>query len=89
MTTAEEASTMKAQVGDRLLPGDNPDHVGLIIGLREADGSPPYVVKWLDTGHIALVFPGQYARIMHASDPGRGSTGMAKTESQAPYSGRP
>ncbi len=65
--TAEEASDMKAKVGDRLLPDENPDHVGLVIGLREADGSPPYVVKWLDTGHIALVFPGQYARIVQGS----------------------
>jgi hypothetical protein len=40
---------VKAHVGHRSLAGENSSQAGLIIGLREADGSPPYVVKWLDT----------------------------------------
>jgi hypothetical protein len=39
-------------------PLGDPRRVGVIIGLRNADGSPPYVVKWLGGGHIAVVFPG-------------------------------
>jgi hypothetical protein len=58
---------MKADVGDRLVPDGNRDRMGVIIGLRNADGSPPYVVKWLGDGHIALVFPGPYTRIVRGS----------------------
>jgi hypothetical protein len=57
---------MKAQVGDRLIPDGDTDRIGLVIGLRNADGSPPYVIKWLSGGHIALVSPGPYARILPA-----------------------
>ena len=57
---------MRAQIGDRLVPDSDSDRVGVVIGLRNADGSPPYVVKWLNTGHIAMVFPGPYARILPA-----------------------
>jgi hypothetical protein len=56
---------MKADVGDLLVPDDGDrDRIGVIIGLRNADGSPPYVVRWLSDGHIALVFPGPYTRIV-------------------------
>lgn len=57
---------MRAQIGDRLIPDGDADRIGLVIGLQKADGSPPYVIKWLSSGHIALVFPGPYARILHA-----------------------
>ena len=67
---------MRAQVGDRLIQDGDPDRIGVVIGLRNADGSPPYVVKWLTGGHIALVFPGPYARIVHA-DPVNGAAESA------------
>lgn len=57
---------MKAQVGDRLVIAGDDDRVGLVIGLRHPDGSPPYVIRWLNGGHVALVFPSQYARIVPA-----------------------
>ncbi len=60
---------MEAQVGDRLVPDGDHHRVGLIIGMHNADGSPPYVVKWLSDGHIALVFPGPYTRVMRGSPP--------------------
>jgi len=55
---------MKAQVGDRLVPDGDARRAGVIIGLRNADGSPPYIVKWLSSGHVALVFPGPYTRVI-------------------------
>lgn len=55
---------MRAQVGDRLVPDGDDSRSGLIIGLEHEDGSPPYVVRWLADGHIALVYPGPYARIV-------------------------
>jgi len=58
---------MKARVGDRLLPDGEQRRAGVIIGLRNADGSPPYVVKWLSDGHIALVSPGPYTKIIRGA----------------------
>ena len=58
---------MKADVGDRLIlegthVGDR-RRIGLVLELRHTDGSPPYLVRWLDNDHEALVFPGSDARI--------------------------
>ena len=58
---------MHARVGDRLVVGH--DRVGIVIGVPAADGSPPYVVKWLKGGNIALVQPDQYSRIVPAGQP--------------------
>jgi hypothetical protein len=57
---------MYAEVGDRLVVGGDPARTGLIIGVPHADGTPPYVVRWLATGHIAMVMPGEYARVLRA-----------------------
>jgi hypothetical protein len=38
---------------------------GEIIGVRHADGTPPYVVRWEDTGHESLVYPGPDAMVHH------------------------
>jgi hypothetical protein len=60
---------MKAAVGDRLVvegahQGDT-RRVGVIIGLRHDDGTPPYVVRWLEDDHETLVFPGPDAHVEH------------------------
>jgi hypothetical protein len=58
---------MKAKVGDRLvLEGTHVGDArrcGVIAALRHDDGTPPYVVRWLDDDHEGLVFPGPDARI--------------------------
>jgi Domain of unknown function (DUF1918) len=58
---------MIAHVGDRLvLEGTHvgqPRRIGVITEVRHDDGTPPYVVRWLDDGHEALVFPGPDARV--------------------------
>lgn len=61
---------MRAHVGDRLMPDGDATRVGVVIGLQNSDGSPPYVVKWLSDGHIALVLPGPYARLVRGERPG-------------------
>ena len=58
---------MRAKIGDRLVlegthVGDRRRY-GVVIGLKHLDGGPPYVVRWLDTGREALVFPGPDSRI--------------------------
>jgi uncharacterized protein DUF1918 len=59
---------MKAKVGDWLvIKGttiDRPDQRGLITEVHSSDGSPPYVVRWLDTDHVATVFPGPDAVVV-------------------------
>jgi hypothetical protein len=66
---------MYAEVGDRLIVSGDPDRVGLIIALPHADGTPPYVIKWQATGHIAMVSPGPFGRILRAGHP-VGSAGL-------------
>ena len=60
---------MRASIGDRLivhgLHVDDPVRDAEILEVRGADGGPPYVVRWSDTGHEALVFPGPDAVVHH------------------------
>ncbi len=67
---AREVAAMRAGVGDRLLPDGEPRRTGLIIGVQNADGSPPYVVKWLTDGHIALVSPGPDTKVVRGAPAG-------------------
>ena len=59
---------MKANVGDYLVikgtTVDKHDQRGVITEVRSADGSPPYVVRWLSTDHIATVYPGPDALVI-------------------------
>ncbi len=63
---------MKAKVGDWLVikgaTVDRPDQRGLIAEVHSSDGSPPYVVRWLDTDHVATVFPGPDAVVVTAEE---------------------
>ena len=60
---------MHAHVGDRLVIRNrllgHPVRDGEIIEVRHADGTPPYVVRWSDTGHESLFFPGPDAYVDH------------------------
>ena len=60
---------MYAAVGDRLVVRsvhlDGPVRDGEILEVRGEHGAPPYVVRWSDTGHEALVFPGPDAFVEH------------------------
>lgn len=60
---------MFAAVGDRLVVRsthmDSPVRDGEILEVRGEHGGPPYLVRWSDTGHVALVYPGQDAFVQH------------------------
>ena len=60
---------MRAKVGDRLVikghKVGNPDKDAEILEVRGADGGPPYLVRWSEDGHEALVFPGSDAVVEH------------------------
>jgi hypothetical protein len=57
---------MIARIGDRLLVDGT--RVGLIIAVPHIDGTPPYIVKWLSDGHIAMVEPDHHMRIERANE---------------------
>ncbi|MCF3142532.1 DUF1918 domain-containing protein [Streptomyces platensis] len=64
---------MKAHIGDQLVV-ESPTtgatrRDGEIIGLHHEDGTPPYDVRWSDTGHVSVVFPGPDAHIRHLEHP--------------------
>lgn len=74
---------MKAAIGDRVIVQSPTTGAlrreGEIIALHHADGTPPYDVRWSDTGRIALVYPGPDAHVRHVhhlhaiDDPGDGA----------------
>src|SRR5687768_12547385 len=60
---------MWARVGDRLIVkghsvGD-PDRDAEILEVRGPEGGAPFVVRWADTGHETLFFPGPDATVQH------------------------
>ena len=60
---------MRASVGDRLIIKsthlDEPVRDAEILEVHGPNGAPPYVVRWSDTGHQTLVFPGPDAEVQH------------------------
>jgi hypothetical protein len=60
---------MRAHVHDRitvLAPTvDQSDRNGEILEVHGKEGAPPYLVRWSDTGHEGLYFPGPDAVIHH------------------------
>jgi hypothetical protein len=63
---------MKAKVGDFLVMKgttvEQHDQRGVITEVRSADGSPPYVVRWLANDHITTVYPGPDALVVTAAE---------------------
>jgi hypothetical protein len=59
---------MRAHVGDRLVLAGGPDRYWVVIGVLGRDGAPPYVIRWR-SGHVAMVFPDPYTRIVPGGHP--------------------
>jgi Domain of unknown function (DUF1918) len=59
---------MRAHVGDILVVPGSRTRTGLIVRVVGQNGAPPYIIKWLADGHIAMVTPDQYSRIVPAPD---------------------
>lgn len=64
---------MRAEVGDRMVVAsarlDRPVRDGEIVRVGP-DGSGPFLVRWSDTGHETLFFPGPDAHVEHGTAPG-------------------
>ncbi|WP_432133698.1 MULTISPECIES: DUF1918 domain-containing protein [unclassified Streptomyces] len=68
--TAETTGlSMRARVGDEIVVRGTGSGVvtrdGEIVGVHHPDGSPPYDVRWSDTGRVTLYFPGPDAHLKH------------------------
>lgn len=67
---------LHAAAGDRLIV--HSAHVGEavryaeILEARGGDGGPPFFVRWSDTGHEGLIFPGVDAEVEHHTPGGTG-----------------
>jgi Domain of unknown function (DUF1918) len=63
---------MIAHVGDRLvlnpIPLGDTGPVGVITGIRQDDGAPPYVVDWLNDGRTTMIYPSEEAHV-ESADP--------------------
>ncbi len=59
---------MEVKEGDRIVirgrTVESPDRQGEVIGVRGADGSPPYVVRF-DDGHESVIQPGADFELVH------------------------
>ena len=64
-TEAEKEAHMHATVGDRIvIQGHHtgqPVRTCQVTEVRGPDGGPPYLVRWSDSGHETLYFPGNDA----------------------------
>ena len=60
---------MRASVGDRIVIRGHhvgePDRDCEVMELQGPDGEPPYMVRWDDSGHETLFFPGPDASLEH------------------------
>ncbi len=60
---------MFARKGDRIVVRsihlDGPVRDAEILDVQHEDGSPPYRVRWSDSGHESLFFPGPDAYVDH------------------------
>jgi hypothetical protein len=60
---------MQASAGDRIVIeghriGEH-DRDCEVLEARRPDGTPPYFVRWEDSGHESLFFPGPDAHVQH------------------------
>ncbi len=59
---------MQAKVGDHIVVRghtvNDPDRTCEVLEVKGTDGGPPYVVRWKDSGHTDLFFPGSDALVV-------------------------
>jgi hypothetical protein len=62
---------MKATVGDRIIVLSahvgEPNREGVVLEVRGPDDTPPFLVRWSDTGHEGLYYPAADAVVEHTS----------------------
>ena len=77
---------MHAQSGDQVVIKSHevgaPDRKGEVLEARGLDGTEPFLVRWDDTGHTSLLFPGSDCHVdsLHAAGPATGHATGHETE---------
>jgi hypothetical protein len=65
----EEESAVRASVGDRIVIRGHrvgqPQRDCEVLEVMGADGGSPYVVRWGESGHETVFFPGSDATVKH------------------------
>ena len=60
---------MRASVGDRIIIKGHrvgePDRDAEVLEVLGPDGGPPFRIRWGDSGHETLFFPGSDAFVQH------------------------
>jgi uncharacterized protein DUF1918 len=60
---------MQAHPGDQVVVKGHhigePDRKGQVLEARGPDSTAPFVVRWDDSGHVTMLFPGNDAMIEH------------------------
>ena len=63
----EKEAPMHATIGDRIVVQGHhtgqPVRICQVTEVRGPDGGPPYLVRWDDTDHETLYFPGNDATV--------------------------
>ncbi|MGZ4672753.1 MAG: DUF1918 domain-containing protein [Ilumatobacteraceae bacterium] len=63
---------MRAHAGDQVVVKGHrigePDRKGEVLEARGTDSSGPFLVRWDDSGHTTLLFPGTDAVIEHPEE---------------------
>jgi hypothetical protein len=63
-----KGEVMEAAPGSRIVVKGHrvgePDRDCEVLEVHGADGQPPYVVRWADSGHEGLFFPGPDAKVV-------------------------
>ncbi|MET3983028.1 hypothetical protein ABIC27_000883 [Streptomyces sp. PvR034] len=65
-------SGIHALLGDQVVVGGpavgKSGRDGEVVGLHHDDGTPPYDIRWSDTGRVTLYFPGPDAHVRHLNE---------------------
>lgn len=69
---------MQAHPGDKLVISGHtvgePKRIGQVVEVRGDDGAPPYRVRWDETGHVTLLFPGPDCSIEPVGEDAKATT---------------
>ena len=73
-TATQKVAAPRVLPGDRLVitahqQGGRPRDAE-VLEVRGADGGPPYLVRWEDTGRVSLHYPGSDANVQHLASAG-------------------
>lgn len=65
-------SILRAEPGDRLVirahHQGEPERDAEILEVLGENGTPPYLVRWQDDGHVSRLYPGSDAYVDHLDD---------------------